>query len=57
MGTAGFLSQLGFIIGAVAALLVAGLVLKALWAEIGPMIALLFRREPLPLLSEDDERR
>jgi hypothetical protein len=57
MSTAGFLSQLGLTIGAVAALLVVCLVLKALWAEIGPMLALLFRREPLPVLNEDDDRK
>ena len=30
-------------------------VLKALWAEIGPMIALLFRRDRTVALQKDDE--
>ena len=51
----GILSQLAAAAGLVAAALVFCIVARALWAEIGPMIALLFRRAPLPALSEDDD--
>lgn len=48
------LSQLATIAGLVVVGLVAGLVARALWAEIGPMIALLFRRTPA---AEDEDGR
>ena len=47
------LSQLATIAGLVVAGLVACLVARALWAEIGPMIALIFRRAPV--VAEDEE--
>jgi len=55
MATGGFLSQLAAAAGVLAALILLYAVLKALWAEIGPMVALLFRRDRLVALQEDDE--
>jgi hypothetical protein len=49
-----FLSQLATVIGLIAAALVIYVVVKALWAEIGPMVRLLFRRVPQPAREEDD---
>jgi hypothetical protein len=56
MATGGFLSQLAAVAGVLAALLLLWIVLKALWAEIGPMLALLFRRDRKVALQDDDER-
>jgi len=55
MATGGFLSQLAAAAGVVAALLLLWIVLKALWAEIGPMLALLFRRDRMVALQDEDE--
>lgn len=49
-----FLSQLATLIGLMAAAFVIYIVAKALWAEIGPMVRLLFRRIPLTAGEEDD---
>ena len=48
------LSQLAAVAGLVLAALALCLVVRALWAEIGPMIALLFRRAPA---AEDEDGR
>lgn len=48
------LSQLAGIAGLILAGLVFCLIARALWAEIGPMIALLFRRTPA---AEDEDGR
>ena len=53
----GILSQLAAVAGLVAAAIVVCIVARALWAEIGPMLALLFRRAPLPALRDEDETR
>jgi hypothetical protein len=55
MATGGFLSQLAAAAGVIAALLLLWIVLKALWAEIGPMLALLFRRDRTVALQDEDE--
>ena len=55
MTTGGFLSQLAAAAGLVAALVLLWMVLKALWAEIGPMLALLFRRDRMVALQDDEE--
>jgi hypothetical protein len=55
MPTGGFLSQLAAAAGVVAALVLLWMVLKALWAEIGPMLALLFRRDRMVPLQDDEE--
>lgn len=44
MTTGGFLSQLAGLAGILAAALVFCWLARALWAEIGPMVRLLFRR-------------
>ena len=49
-----FLSQLATLIGLVAAALVIWVAARALWAEIGPMVRLIFRRVPLAAREEDD---
>ena len=49
------LSQLAAVAGLVLAGVVFCLVARALWAEIGPMIALLFRRAVV--VAEDEEGR
>jgi hypothetical protein len=51
----GILSQLAAVAGLVAAAIVFCIVARALWAEIGPMLALLFRRAPLRALRDEDE--
>jgi hypothetical protein len=55
MATGGFLYQLAAAGGVVAAVILLYAVLKALWAEIGPMVALLFRRDRMVALQEDEE--
>jgi hypothetical protein len=55
MATGGFLSQLAAAAGIVAALILLCWVVKALWAEIGPMLSLLFRRDRRIALQEDDD--
>jgi len=55
MATGGFLSQLAAAAGVLAALIILYAVLKALWAEIGPVVALLFRRDRMVALQEDDD--
>ena len=55
MATGGFLFQLAAAAGVVVAVILLYAVLKALWAEIGPMLALLFRRDRMVALEEDDE--
>ena len=49
-----FLSQLATLIGLIAAALVIWVVAKALWAEIGPMVRLVFRR--VQTSGEHDDR-
>jgi hypothetical protein len=39
----------------IAALVLLYAIVKALWAEIGPMLALLFRRDRLIAVQEDDD--
>ena len=53
MASGGFLSQLITIAAFVVAGLAIYLVLKALWAEIGPMVRLLFHRVPRTLDDDD----
>jgi hypothetical protein len=55
MATGGFLYQFMASAAVLAALVVLFVVVKALWAEIGPMLALLFRRDRLIALQEDDD--
>jgi hypothetical protein len=54
MTTGGFLSELAAIIGFVGAAFRFYAVLRALWAEIGPMIGLLFHRGAHTALEDDD---
>ena len=54
MTTGGFLSELAAIIAFVGAAFLFYAVLRALWAEIGPMIALLFHRGAHAPLEDDD---
>jgi hypothetical protein len=54
MTTGGLLSQLAAVTGFVAAGLLFYVLVKALWAEIGPMIRLLFRRASRTAPDEDD---
>jgi hypothetical protein len=54
MTTGGFLSQLVAVAAFVAAALLFYVVVKALWAEIGPMLGLLFHRGAHTALDEDD---
>jgi hypothetical protein len=49
-----FLSQLATVIGLIASALVICIVVRALWAEIGPMVRLIFRRVPLTGREEDE---
>jgi hypothetical protein len=53
MTTGGFLSELAAIIAFMGAAFLFYAVLKALWAEIGPMIGLLFHRGAHAPLDED----
>ena len=55
MATGGFLYQFMAAAAALAALVLLYMVVRALWAEIGPMLALLFRRDRLVALQEDDD--
>ena len=55
MATGGFLSQLAAAAGVLAAVILLYAVLKALWAEIGPMLALLFRRDRMVALQDEEE--
>jgi hypothetical protein len=54
MTTGGFLFDLAAIIAVVGAAFLFYAVLKALWAEIGPMIGLLFHRGAHAPLDDDD---
>ena len=55
MATGGFLYQFMVSAAVLAALVLLYLIVKALWAEIGPMLALLFRRDRLATLQKDDD--
>jgi len=55
MTTGGLLSQLAAAAGVLAALVLLYLLARALWAEIGPMVSLLFRRDRMAALDEDDK--
>jgi hypothetical protein len=57
MATGGFLYQFLAGAAALAALVLLYVIVKALWAEIGPMLALLFRRDRLVALREDDDNK
>ena len=54
MAAGGFLSQLATVVAFVAVALVFYVVAKALWAEIGPMVRLMFRRVPQARRERDD---
>ena len=54
MAPGGFLSQLVTVFGLIAVALVFWYVVKALWAEIGPMVRLVFRR--VQTSGEHDDR-
>jgi hypothetical protein len=54
MTTSAFLSELAAVTAFVAAAFLVYVLAKALWAEIGPMICLLFRRTSQTASNEDD---
>jgi hypothetical protein len=54
MTTGGFLSQVVVVVAFVSAAFLFYVVAKALWAEIGPMIRLLFHRGSHATLDDDD---
>ena len=54
MAAGGFLSQLATVFGFIAVALVFWYVARALWAEIGPMVRLVFRR--VQTSGEHDDR-
>jgi hypothetical protein len=53
MTTGGFLSELAAIVAFVGAAFLFYVLLKALWAEIGPMLGLLFHRGAHAPLDDD----
>ena len=57
MATGGFLYQFMVSAAVLAALALLYMIVKALWAEIGPMLALLFRRDRLATLQKDDDTK
>lgn len=54
MTSGGFLSQLGTVLGFLAAAVICFVVMRALWAEIGPMVRLMFRRASRAQSDKDD---
>jgi hypothetical protein len=57
MAKGGFLSLLANVAVAVAAVVLLYIVVKALWAEIGPMVRLVFHRDRVTVLKDDEAAR
>jgi hypothetical protein len=57
MAKGGFLSLFANVAVAVAAVVLLYIVVRALWAEIGPMVRLVFHRDRVTVLKDDEAAR
>ena len=57
MAKGGFISRLANVAVAVAAVVLLYIVVRALWAEIGPMVRLVFHRDRVTALKDDEAAR